>query len=167
MKSLKIAFKLVFSEKKYYLIAIVSAALLASFYLFAGQIIVFFPQGIYIELSVVRISAVIILSILFGISMALTAFNLRKAKISLKSGGTNFGGIISGLVTCGCCVPLLPSLLVMFGFTGTSILSINTSLQKYLIPLVLFGIGALTISLKTTAESITKACEVKQKYISE
>ena len=157
-KSLGLMFS---SSRIYYAITGISGILIALFYLFVGQIIVFFPQGIYIEPSPLRLGTVGILSVLFGLVMSMTVYNLRLARLSARGGGAGFGGALTGMLTCGCCAPVLPGILVLFGFTGTSLLSINTALQIYILPLSIVRIAALYISIRMMARTITMRCEVK------
>lgn len=162
MDNIRKTLVLVFSSRIYYLIAGLSGILIALFYLFVGQVIVFFPEGIYIEPSPLRLGTIGILSVLFGLVAALTVYNFRLRRLSAKGGGAGFGGSLAGLLTCGCCAPVLPGILVLFGFTGTSLLSINTALQLYIIPLSILGIAVMFLSLKMMAKSISGKCEINK-----
>ena len=90
-------------------------------------------------------------------------FALRVALTGVReTGGTVLGFLVGG-VSISCCTPvLLPALLSLVGFSGTSILSVNLTVHRYFVPLALLGTMLLILSLASTADSLSSTCALKR-----
>lgn len=161
LQNVKTSMGIIFSEKRYRVIALISTFVMALLYIYASQIITFFPDGsVYFEFSPLRIFTIIVVSTLFGFVVPMQLYALKIAKSRAKESGAAFSGIITGMLGMSCCAPILPSLLVFFGFSGTFLLSLNMALQRYLIPLSLLSILLLILSISLLSKNITSICKI-------
>ena len=160
------AIKIVFAERKYLVIGVVTASGFAALFIFGTGFVAFFPQSTYIELDkagVIRLATLVILVILAGLVLPMQIYALKKAKAVMGSSkGTTVSSFIVGLSTMSCCAPfLLPALLSFIGFSGVQILTLNITIRQYLVPLSALSIGLLLVSLFMVARSIvTNTCKV-------
>lgn len=158
------AIKLVFLDKKYILIGIVTAFLFGTIFMVSSGMITFFQEGPYIEFNYLRLATLFALVILSGIVVPLQWFAIKKAKNSLKTSTGSFGGILTGIATMSCCTPLLlPALLSFIGFSGTQLLFLNTTIRQYVLPLSLLSVGLLFVSLKMVSHSVVAACRLDKR----
>lgn len=162
IESIKKSVRIVFSYRRYKIIFLITALLMAFLYINAGQIITFFPDGVYFEFSPIRIFTIIAVSILFGLVLPMQLYSLKMASVRIKEGGITTSGVLTGMLGMSCCAPVLPSLLVLAGFSGTFLLSLNTLLQQYLLPLSLLSILLLLISVHLLSKNIAGVCKISR-----
>jgi hypothetical protein len=160
LKEMKRALRLVFKDKRYALLAAGASAAIAVLYLFAGQVIAFFPEGVYFEQNLSKLGSVAVLSALFGIVIAMQVYFLKQSAVRAKESGMAFGGTVSGLFAMSCCAPVLPSVFVLAGFSGTALLSMTAFFGKYFLQLVLLSAGLLIASVIMLSKNITGVCKV-------
>ncbi len=127
--------------------------------------VVTFPDGIFFELSLIRIVTLINISILFGIVVAMQVYFVSISKFRTREAGVAAGGLLTGMFALTCCAPLLPTFLVLFGFSGTFLLSTTAFFGKYLIYFSLLSIGLLLVSIYILSRSLTVVCktDIKRK----
>ena len=163
VNKIKTAFHIVFENKFYIFIAVVSAIVMALLYLFASQTITFFHDGIFFEFNLIRIITLATISTLFGIVIAMQVFFLRISTLRVKETGAAAGGMLTGMLAMSCCAPVLPSVLVLFGFSGTFLLSTTAFFGKYLLYFAALSTGLLLLSVVVLSRSLTSVCKVNVK----
>ncbi|MBI4894888.1 MAG: hypothetical protein HY831_00170 [Candidatus Aenigmarchaeota archaeon] len=159
----KTSFQIVFEDKKYIAIAAFSAIVMAFVYLFASQTITFFPDGIFFEVNYIRLATLFVLSGLFGIVISMQAYFIRLSLFRAKEAGTTAAGLLTGMLAMTCCAPILPSILVLFGFSGAFLLSTTAFFGKYLIYFSLISISLLLFSIYILSRNLTALCKVNAK----
>ena len=161
MKTIMQAVAIVFSEGKNIALAAVAGGLFAAIFVFASGMITFFPEGPYIEFQPLRIATLIALTLLAGFVVPMQWYAIGKARAGLKGSASSFGGILIGIATMSCCTPLLlPAILAFVGFSGTQLLFFNMTIRQYILPLSLFSVALLFVSLLMVARSVVASCRI-------
>ncbi|MBI4895291.1 MAG: hypothetical protein HY831_02235 [Candidatus Aenigmarchaeota archaeon] len=159
---IKTSFGIVFREKKYILFAGICAFLMSILYMFTSQIITIFSDGVFFELSLIRITTLLAISILFGIVLAMQVYFVRISSFRAKEAGVAAGGLLTGMFALTCCAPVLPTFLVLFGFSGTFLLSTTAFFGKYFLYFSFLSIGLLLISVIVLSRSLTDICKINK-----
>lgn len=163
MKSVLQAIHIVFYDKKNILIGFAAALFFGAVFVFSSGIVTFFTEGPFIEFNFLRIATLLALTLLSGLVVPMQWVALKNAKSSLDGSGTSVGGFFVGIATMSCCAPLLlPSLLSFIGFSGTQLLFFNITVRQYALPLSLFSVSLLAISLFTVSRSVVVVCRVNK-----
>lgn len=160
LKEINDVLKMVLSNRRYQVISLLSFLSIALLYINASQLITVFPDGVYFEFSPIRIFTIAAVSGLFSLVVPLQIYSIKIASLKAKQSGATFGGVLTGMLGMSCCAPVIPSLLILLGFSGTSLLSLNTSLQTYLIPLSFLSIILLMMSLLMLSKGLAKGCKI-------
>lgn len=104
--------------------------------------------SIQTNFTLVSAGTVVLVSILFGMQVALLVYYIRRVRISAKLGGvgaSGLGGLISGMLGVGCAACgtfILTSLLALFGISGLLLL-LPFGGEEF----VFLGIGLLLYSI--------------------
>ncbi len=140
------------------LIALVSAALLA----WSGQIITVFPQGgLFIEADRWTVVGVTGAALLLGLTIPLHWFAWRRSAGAAAAQGIGALGALFSIGSLSCCAPLLlPGVLGLFGFSGTSLLALNLRLHQFRLPLTLVALAFLVLSLLMGLANVTRSCSL-------
>lgn len=154
MKKIKHAFKTVYGNKKYILISLISALIIAIIF----QLLIDIPTMIVnngIIFTLVSIGLSYFLAILVGISVSFIWYQIDfRRKFDVKSGSGSFLSVFTGLITSGCPV---------CGTIITSALGIGSALATLPLKgleLKFFSIGLLSVMLFVSSKNITsKNCE--------
>lgn len=155
------ALRLVYSNRAYLAAAAVLFGAVLLFYLWSAQVLIFSGSGPVVLVEPDLIGAAMLLAVLFAISLPLQVYALRLALSSTRQTGGTILGLLVGGVSMSCCTPvLLPALLSLIGFSGTSILSVNLAVHRYFVPLTLLGVALLAYSMASTAASLADTCAV-------
>lgn len=145
-------------------LGIVTAAAAALVLAWAGQIVQTSPiGGVYWDLDPVRLAAIGLISICFGITVPLqvAAFRRMRTNARLRSGAGLAVGSVTGIAAVSCCSPLLlPALLGVVGAGGTTALTVNLAAHRWFIPLSALTIGLLGVSATLATRDLTRACAV-------
>lgn len=161
MLTIRQSIALVFSDKKNIVLGAFAALFFGTVFVFGTGMIQFFPQGPFIELNPIRIGTLVVLVLLSGLVVPMQWYALKQAR-SLKAGTAGIGGIFAGMATMSCCAPLLlPALLSFLGFSGTQLLFLNITVRQYILPLSLFSIGLLALSLYMASRSVAPLCRIQ------
>lgn len=154
------ALRMVFGRRGYVLGAAVTTVLTGALYTWAGQIVTFYPDGtIYVDTGPAHLAALVVLSLLMGLVLPVQVFALRRAAWSFRQGGTGLLGFVTGLSSLTCCSPLLvPAVLSFAGFSGSSLLTLNTTLYRYFAPLAAASAAFLLLSLVLAARDVARVC---------
>jgi hypothetical protein len=154
------ALRLVFGQRGYLLGALVTAVLTAALYAWAGQIVTWYPDGTtYVDTEPTHLGALVVLSLLMGLVLPTQVYALRRAAWGIRQGGSGLVGFVTGFSSLTCCSPLLvPAVLSFAGFSGSSLLTLNTTLFRYFAPLAGLSAAFLLLSLLLAARDITRVC---------
>lgn len=161
MRKIKEAFIIVFEKRFYVALAVFSSLLIGLLYLISSQIIAFFPDGIFFEFNLIKLTLLTGISALFGIVFSMQVFFLRLSKIRAKETGTAVGGVMTGFFTMSCCTPILPSLLAFFGVSGSFLISTTAFFGKYLYYFSALSFGLLLLSIFILSRSLTIVCKFR------
>ena len=155
------ALRLVYHSLWNVLLAFLAFAVVAVFYLWSSQVLEISPHGVSFVLQTQFVAAALILALLFGLLVPLLVYAIRLAAASAsQAGGTALGAII-GTVSMTCCAPvILPAILSLLGFSGTAILSVNQTVNRFWLPLAVAGIILLAYSLFSVAQSLNLECSL-------
>jgi hypothetical protein len=161
------ALRLVFGHRAYILGTLAATVLTAALYAWAGQIVTWYPDGTtYVDTEPTHLGALLALSLLMGLVLPMQAYALRRAAWGLRQGGTGLLGFVAGLSSLTCCSPLLvPAVLSFAGFSGSALLTLNTTLYRYFVPLAALSAAFLLLSLVLTARDITRACALTPRQL--
>ena len=81
------------------------------------------------------------MALLFGIALPLLVHAARLAAAGAAEAGGTALGAIAGTMSMTCCAPvILPAILSFLGFSGTAILRLNETLNRFWLPLAVAGI---------------------------
>lgn len=155
------AFRLVYRSPWNVLLAIAAFTVMAGFYLWSSQVLVVSPHGITFVPGTQFVAAALIMALLFGLVVPLILYAARLAAASAsQAGGTALGAIL-GTVSMTCCAPVvLPAILSLLGFSGTTILGLNQTVNRFWLPLAVAGIILLSYSLVSVIQALSLECSV-------
>ena len=153
------ALRLVYRSAWNGLLALVAFVVMAVFYLWSSQVLVVSRHGISFLVQTQFVGAALIMALLFGLVVPLLVYAVRLATASAaQTGGTALGALF-GTASMTCCAPvILPSILSLLGFSGTTILRLNLTLNRFWMPLAVAGIILLTYSLASAVQSLNLEC---------
>ena len=153
------ALRLVYRSPWNVLLALVAFVVMAVFYLWSSQVLVVSRHGVSFLLQTQFVAAALIMALLFGLLVPLLVHAARLAAASAaQTGGTALGAIF-GTASMTCCAPvILPAILSLLGFSGTTILRLNLMLNRFWLPLAVAGIILLTYSLVSVVQSLDLEC---------
>lgn len=154
--------RLVFGQRGYVVGAVVATLLTAALYAWTGQIVTLYPDGTtFVDPDPAHLAALAALSLLVGLVLPMQIFALRRAAWSARQGSAGLAGFVAGLSALTCCSPLLvPAVLSFAGFSGSSLLTMNTALYRYFGPLAALSVVLLLVSLVLAARDVTRACRL-------
>jgi len=153
------AIRLVYGQRGYAAGALLLFPVVFIFYVWAGQVLIVGRGDLSILLEPDIIIAAAVLSALFALSLPLQVYAMSLALVGTRQTGGTVLGLVVGSVSMSCCAPvILPALLSLIGFTGTTILSVNLTVHRYFVPLALLGVMLLTYSLFSAATALGRTC---------
>ena len=156
------AVRLVYGDRRYRAAALLVAVASLAFLAWSSQVITYFPQGgFFVDVDAVTGTGLLMTSLLIAITYPLHWYAWRRAQRSAASQGIGFLGALLGVGSMSCCAPLLlPGLLGVAGFSGSSLLSLNIRLHQLRLPLVALAVFFLAISLWAGTRNVTRACRL-------
>ncbi len=139
-------------------VALLSAALLA----WSGQVVTVFPEGgIFVDAGALTIVGLGLTALLLGVTLPLHWYAWRRSRRAAAAGGIGALGAVFSVGSLSCCAPLLvPAMLSLLGFSGTSLLALNLRLHQLRPPLTLLAIGLLLVSLWIGLRNVTLSCRI-------
>src|SRR5947209_673831 len=156
-----VAFRLVYSRPWNALLALVAGVAMALFYLWSSQVLVVSGHGVSFLVERRFIAAALILALLFGLVVPLLVYAARLAAASASQAGGTALGAIFGTASMTCCAPvILPAILSLLGFSGTTILRVNQTVNRFWLPLAVAGIILLAYSLISVVQSLDLECRL-------
>jgi hypothetical protein len=116
-----------------------------------GRVQVFFQAGF--------IAAAVPIAVLFATLLPMQVYAIRSAAATARQTGGTMLGAILGTASMSCCAPvILPSILSLLGFSGTTILSFNLLVERYWLPLATASVILLIYSFTSVARSLALRC---------
>lgn len=134
---------------------------MAVFYSWSSQVLTFAPAGISVVIEPDFMIAAIVMAALVALVLPLLVEAVRRAASAPGEAGGTVVGALLGTASMTCCAPVvLPALLSLAGFSGTSILGINSVLARYWLPLAIAGILLLSYTLVSLVQNLELVCEL-------
>jgi hypothetical protein len=154
--------RLVYRRPANVALGIVAGALMETFLLWSGQIITIEAGHLWFTPHASYIIASLVIATLFGTLLPMQVEAVRlAAATAFGAGGTAFGALF-GTAAMTCCTPVvLPSLLSLVGFSGTSILGINGTLHRFWLPLATLSAIFLIYALVSVARAVEVECRIE------
>jgi len=138
-------------------ITLASALLLA----WSGEALTVFPEGLYLSADPLALGGLVLASILLGLSIPLHWFAWRRAAQTAAAQGVGALGALLSLGSLSCCAPLLlPGILGLVGFSGTSLLAVNLRLHEFRLALTAIAIAFLGFSFLMATRTVARACRL-------
>lgn len=140
------------------LLALASAALLV----WSGQVVTVFPQGgVFIDADAWTVVGLGGAALLLGLTLPLHWFAWRRSAGTAAAQGMGVLGTLFSVGSLSCCAPLLlPGLLSLLGFSGTSLLALNLRLHQFRLPLTLVALAFLALSFAMGVANVTRSCHL-------
>lgn len=156
------ALDIVYRQPRYVVLAAVLFSVMAIFYLWSSQVLLIANGSVSFLVEPPFIAAALVLAALFALTLPMQVYAVRLAAASApQTGGTVLGAVL-GTASMTCCAPvLLPSLLSLLGFSGTTILGINGVLHRYWLPLATLGIILLAYSFVSVVQGLNRECALE------
>lgn len=157
------ALRLVYRSPWNVILALAVFVVMVVFYLWSSQVLVVSRHGVSVLVQMQFVVAALVMALLFGLVVPLLVYAARLAVASAsQTGGTALGAIF-GTVSMTCCAPVvLPAILSLLGFSGTTILSLNETLNRFWMPLAVAGIVLLIYSLVAVVQSLNLDCSLNR-----
>jgi hypothetical protein len=152
----------VYRQRPYQLAAIVGAAAMAILLIWSSQIVTVFPQGgLFFDVDALTVVGIAGAAGLLGVTLPLHWFAWRRARVVAPASGLGVVGTLFSLGSLSCCAPLLlPGVLSLVGFSGSSLLVLNVRLHQLRLPLTAVAIGFLLVSLWIGLRNVTRSCRI-------
>lgn len=140
------------------ILALGSGALLA----WSGQVVTVFPQGgVFIDADVWTVLGLGGAAVLLGATLPLHWFAWRRSAGTAAAQGMGILGTVFSVGSLSCCAPLLvPGLLGLLGFSGTSLLALNLRLHQFRLPLTVLALAFLALSFSMGVANVTRSCQL-------
>ncbi len=155
------ALPLVYRKPWNVLLGLTAFVTMAVFYLWSSQVLIISRHGVELLIQPQFVAVGLIMALLFGLLVPVLVYAARLAAASAtQTGGTALGAVL-GSMSMTCCAPvLLPALLSLLGFSGTTILGLNEALNRFWLPLATAGIILLIYSLVSVVHSLDLVCTI-------
>ena len=157
---------LVYRSPWYVLSALTAFCAVTALYLWASQVLILDRRGVSILIEPGFIIAALIMAVLVGLALPMQFYAFRLAAATASQGGGTALGLVFGTASMTCCAPvILPSVLSLLGFSGTSILSFNGAVHRYWLPLATLSVILLSYSLVSVINSLNLECRIMQAQV--
>ncbi len=125
-----------------------------------GQVVLVFPEGgVFVNADGWTLMALAGASVLLGVTVPLHWYAWRRAQGTASAQGMGALGALFSVGALSCCAPLLlPGLLSLVGFSGTTLLSLNLRLHQWRLPLTLAALAFLLLSLWMGQRNVARSC---------
>lgn len=158
----KDSFMEVYRQRTYQLAAIVGTAGMAVLLAWSSQIVTVFPQGgLFVDADALTLVGITLAAGLMGITLPLHWFAWRRTRVVAPATGLGLVGTLFSVGSLSCCAPLLlPGVLSLLGFSGSTLLAFNVRLHQLRLPLVALAIAFLLVSLWIGLRNVTRSCRI-------
>jgi cytochrome c biogenesis protein CcdA len=159
------ALREVYHRPGYLAAAVILALLSATVLAWSGQLITVFPQGgVFIDADAGTVLGLGGAAVLLGVTLPLHWFAWRRSAGTAAAQGMGILGTVFSVGSLSCCAPLLvPGLLGLLGFSGSSLLALNLRLHQIRLPLTLLALAFLTSSFLMGVANVTRSCSLPRR----
>jgi hypothetical protein len=156
------AFVEVYRQRTYQLAAIIAAAGMAILLIWSSQIMTVFPQGgVFLDVDAFTLVSIGLAASLMGITLPLHWFAWRRTRAVVPASGLGLVGTLFSVGSLSCCAPLLlPGVLSLLGFSGSTLLLFNLRLHQLRLPLTVLALAFLLVSLWIGLRNVTRSCRL-------
>ncbi len=135
---------------------------MATLLAWSSQIVTVFPQGgLFLDVDAVTLVAIALAAGLMGLTLTLHWYTWRRARAVAPASGIGVVGTLLSVGSLSCCAPLLlPALLSLLGFSGSTLLAFNLRLHQLRLPLTALAIAFLLVSLWIGLRNVTRSCRI-------
>ncbi len=150
----------VYRRPAYLAAAIAIASLSAGILVWSGQVVAVFPQGgLFLNADPFTLMGLGVAALLLGITIPLHWFAWRRSAGAAAAQGVGGLGALFSVGSLSCCAPLLlPGILSLLGFSGTSLLALNLRLHQLRLPLTALAVSFLLLSLWMAVRNVARSC---------
>lgn len=160
VSTVAMAFRLVYRAPSYAVLGCAAFLATAWLLLWSGEVLVLVNGSVHLLMEPLIIAAALIIAALFGLLLPMQVFAFRLAAATARQTGSTALGAALGTASMTCCTPvILPSLLSVLGFSGTTILSFNLLVHRWWLPLAALSIVLLAYSLSSVVHSLELECQ--------
>ena len=158
----KASFMEVYRRKTYQLAAIAGAVVMALLLAGSSQIVTIFPQGgFFLDVDALTLVGIALAAGLMGVTLPLHWYAWRRMRVVAPASGLGLVGTLFGVGSLSCCAPLLlPGVLSLLGFSGSTLLAFNVRLHQLRVPLTALAIAFLMVSLWIGLRNVTRSCRI-------
>ncbi len=158
----KDSFVEVYRQRTYQFAAIIAAAGMATLLVWTSQIVTVFPQGgLFLDVDILTLVSIAVAAGLMGITLPLHWFAWRRTRVVAPASGLGLVGTLFSVGSLSCCAPLLlPGMLSLLGFSGSTLLAFNLRLHQLRLPLTALAIAFLLVSLWIGLRNVTRSCRI-------
>jgi len=158
----KESFVEVYRQRTYQLAAIIAAAGMAILLVWSSQILTVFPQGgIFLDVDALTLASIALAAALMGVTLPLHWYAWRRTRVVAPASGMGLVGTLFSVGSLSCCAPLLlPGVLSLVGFSGSSLVALNLRLHQLRLPLTALAIAFLVVSLWIGLRNVTRSCRI-------
>ena len=157
------SFMEVYRQRTYQLAGIIGVAGMAILLVWSSQIVTVFPQGgLFLDVDAVTLASIALAASLMGITLPLHWFAWRRTRVVAPASGLGVVGTLFSVGSLSCCAPLLlPGVLSLLGFSGSTLLAFNVRVHQLRLPLMALAIAFLLVSLWIGLRNVTRSCRRK------
>jgi hypothetical protein len=157
-----VALRLVYGKPMSWAIAVFAFIGMTILLLWSSQV-VSFRGGVQVFAQTNFIVAALLIAALFAILLPMQVLAVRLAAVTARQTGGTMLGVFAGTASMSCCAPVIfPSILSVLGFSGTTILSFNLTVERYWLPLATGSIILLLYALLSVARSLELECSLPE-----
>jgi hypothetical protein len=156
------SFMEVYRQRTYRVAAIVGAAGMAILLAWSSQIVMVFPQGgLFLDVDALTLIGIALAAALMGITLPLHWYAWRRSRVVAPASGLGVVGTLFSVGSLSCCAPLLlPGVLSLLGFSGSTLLALNVRLHQLRLSLTALAIAFLLVSLWIGLRNVTRSCRI-------
>jgi hypothetical protein len=152
---------LVYGEAASLVITIVTFTGMTILLLWSSQVLTVQGATVHVFVQTGFVAAALLISALFAILLPVQVYAIRLAAATTRQTGGTLVGALMGTASMSCRAPvILPSILSMLGFSGTTILSFNLVVERYWLPLATASVLLLVYSLISVVRSLEFECSL-------
>lgn len=153
------ALRLVYGQAVSWVVAAIAFGGMAILLLWSSQVLTVEGATVHVFIQTGFVVAALLIAALFAILLPMQVYALRLAAATTRQTGGTVVGALIGTASMSCCAPvILPSILSVLGFSGTTILSFNLTVERYWLPLATASVILLVYSLLSVARSLELEC---------
>lgn len=152
----------VYRQRSYQLAAIISAATMIILLAWSSQIVTVFPRGgLFVDADALTLASIAVAAGLMGVTLPLHWYAWRRSRVVAPASGIGLIGTLFSVGSLSCCAPLLlPAVLSLLGFSGSTLLAFNLRLHQLRLPLTALAIAFLLVSLGIGLRNVTRSCRI-------